>query len=305
MIKTIPMMPLPFSFVKGMLRIFYPVSSRFASAFPSIGKNLELLDSEIGKKDYISGAIFTFVIYFILISLILLGVARQVAPEVLRSMETQMMVVLLAFLISFAILIYILILPYWLLTKKIRAVEKDLLFVTRHLMVQTAAGVPLFDAMVSVSERYNDENLDYGEASREFEKIVLMVRTGKDFTEALEESAANNASLYYRKVVWQLANAHRAGADIGDVLKNLVEYLSAEQRIMIQDYGSQLNPLALFYMIICVIGPTMGLIFLMVVSTFVELNISELTFIVILLVLVVIQITFMGLIKSRRPRVAI
>jgi len=298
-------MPLPFSFAKGMLRPFYPLSSRFANTFPSIGKNLNLLESRIGTKDYISGAMLTFLIYFILISAVLWAVAGKTFPDVLATIESQALLILISFAISFAIFAYTLVLPHWLLSKKIRAVEKDLLFVTRHLMVQTTAGVPIFDAIVSVGEKYNDENLDYGEASREFEKIVLMVRTGKDFTEALEESAANNPSLFYRKVVWQLSNANRAGADIGDVLRNLVEYLSAEQRIMIQDYGSQLNPLALFYMIMCVIAPTMGLIFLMIVSTFVEINITELTFVVILLGLIVIQLTFMGLIKSRRPRVAI
>ena len=88
-------------------------------------------------------------------------------------------------------------------------------------------------------------------------------------------------------------------------IRNGAQDFSEEQRIMIRDYGSQLNPLALFYMMVCIIAPTMGLIFLMVASTFVQLDLSDLSFVAITLVLVLMQVMFIGLIKSRRPRVAI
>jgi pilus assembly protein TadC len=304
-IRTIPFMPIPYKAAKSFIRGFYPFSSRLMKFFPRLKEDLETIDSIISAKDYLSGALFTFCFYFVILLVIFLAAAYRMNSELLDTIPGRLQLIALALLIPAAIFLNTVILPRWFASKKIRELEKDLLFATRHLMIQTTAGVPLFDAVVSVSEEYGNPKLDYGIISREFKKIVAEVRTGGGFTEALEKSAARNASLYYRKVVWQLANATRAGSDIGNVLKNMVEYLSAEQRIMIQDYGSQLNPLALFYMLTCIIAPTMGLIFLMILSTFVELNITPLTFVAILLLLLVLQITFVGLIKSRRPKVAI
>lgn len=121
----------------------------------------------------------------------------------------------------------------------------------------------------------------------------------------MEDSAVRNPSPYYRRVLWQLANANKAGANIGYVLRDVVEFLSNDQRIMIREYGSQLNPLALFYMFTCVIAPTMGLIFLAITTIISSIPVNEAMFIAILMFLGVFQMMFIGLIKSRRPVVAI
>lgn len=103
----------------------------------------------------------------------------------------------------------------------------------------------------------------------------------------------------------QLSNANRAGANIRFVLNDVVDFLSNEQQIKIREYGSMLNPLSLFYMFSSIIAPSMGIIFLTIISTLVDLNISEWMFVLILLLLGVLQIMFIGLIKSRRPVVAL
>ncbi len=305
MLDTIPFMPFRYEAAKSYIRGFYPIGSRILRFFPALGKDLELINSKITAKDYISGALFSFTFYFVFLFAFITLAAYQFSPDMLDDAGTRAQLVFISFSLPTLMFFFTMILPHWFLSKKTRDVEKSLLFATRHLMIQTSAGVPLFDAIVSVSERHEDEKLDYGEVSEEFDKIVVEVRTGKDLTTALEDSAVRNSSLYYRQLIWQLANANRSGADMGDVLRNLVEYLSEEQRIMIRDYGSQLNPLALFYMMVCIIAPTMGLVFLMVASTFVQLELTDLSFVAITLVLVVMQIMFIGLIKSRRPRVAI
>lgn len=303
--KKIPFLPFSYASLKKYIRGFYPISSRILRILPFIGKNLETEGSDINPKEYVGAMLLIFTFYFSVLFVFLTGTAYFTRPRILLDSNIRIYIVLISLSLPSIMFIYLMIMPYWNMTKKIREIEKNLLFATRHLMIQTTAGVPLFDAIVSVSENYNDERMDYGEISREFRKIVVGVRTGEELTTALEKSASRNASFYYRQVVWQLANANRAGADIGEALRNLVEYLSDEQRIMIQDYGSQLNPLALFYMITCIIAPTMGLVFLMVTSSFIELQINDFTFLVVLIGLFLTQIIFMGLIKSRRPRVAL
>ena len=225
--------------------------------------------------------------------------------DLLADLKTRMVMFFLSIMISLSIFAYIIVFPRWIVSKRKLELERNLLFATRHIMIQTSAGVPLFDSIVGVSEEYDDPDLNYGEISREFEKIVKEVKGGKDLSVALEESSVRNPSSYYRRVIWQLANANRAGGNIGIVLKEVVEFLSEEQKIMIKNYGSQLNPLALFYMLTCVIGPTMGIILLSIATTLADISINEFTLSVILIFLVVAQIMFIGIIKSRRPTVAL
>lgn len=303
MIDSIPLMPLPYKPLKPLIRGFYPIASRLIKFFPTLNLELDEINSKLNGKEYLSGALLTFTAYTILIGFIL--VAWSYRLDLLSELYNRVLIITATFLISFFIFFYILLIPRWLRNKQKGELERHLLFATRHLMIQTTAGVPLFDALVSVSEEYEDENLDYGEISREFKRIVKEVRGGNELTFALEESAKRNASPYYRRIIWQLANSNKAGANVGSVLKNMVEFLSNEQRILIRQYGSQLNPLALFYMFTCVIAPTMGVVLLMIASTFVDLAINELLFIVIWISLLVFQIIFIGLIKSRRPKVAL
>ncbi len=303
MTESVPFMPFPYKVAKPLIHGFIPVSSFLVKFFPSLDSELEEIGSKLESKDYLGGALVSFLTYFSVIFLLLGMWAFRL--ELLGDLGTRLLILLISFMFAFAIFFYTMLFPKWTSTKKKDELERNLLFATRHLMIQTNAGVPLFDAMVSISEEYGDPNFDYGGISREFKKIIKEVRSGRELTEALEDSARRNPSPYYRRVVWQLANSNKAGANIGTVLKDMVEFLSDEQRISIRNYGSQLNPLALFYMLTCVIAPTMGLVFLMIMSTFVDIPITEITFAVILVLLMVIQILFIGLIKSRRPKVAL
>lgn len=303
MIKTIPLMPFPFKVAKPIIKGFYPVAEIALKFFPGLKLELQEAESKLKARDYLGGAIFSFCFYFLVFIIMLGGWARRTGQ--LDDVGIRLTIVAFTLLVSGAIFFYTMLIPRWIVSKKKGELERYLLFAARHLMIQTNAGVPLFDAMVSVSEKYGDANLDYGEVSTEFKRIIKEVKSGKDLGKAFDESASRNPSPYYRRIIWQLSNAHNSGAAIGPVLKGVVDFLSDEQRIMIRDYGSQLNPLALFYMLTCIIAPTMGVIFLMIASTFVEVPVNEMTFGVIALFLVVMQMMFIGLIKSRRPTVAL
>jgi flagellar protein FlaJ len=303
MITTIPLLPFPYKAIKGVCKSLYPISSKLVEAFPSLEEELRNMDSRLSAKEYMSASIFMLGFYFSVISFIMGTWAYR--SEAVEGVEGWATLLLVAFAISLSLFMYAMIFPKWLFSKKKVELERNLLFATRHIMVQVSAGVPLFDALVSASEQYGNAEMDYGEISKEFNKIVKEVRGGKELTQALEESAMRNPSQYYRRVIWQLSNSQKAGTDVGVSLESVVEFLSNEQRIMIRDYGSQLNPLALFYMLMCVIAPSMGLVFMMIASTLVELPLNEGTFGVMLAALLVMQVMFIGIIKNRRPKVAI
>ncbi|MFA6907431.1 MAG: type II secretion system F family protein, partial [Candidatus Micrarchaeia archaeon] len=188
--------------------------------------------------------------------------------------------------------------PRYLVRKKVASIDRNLLFAARHLRIQTTAGTPLFESLVSASH-------GYGEVSEEFEKIVATVQVGTGLADALEDSALKNPSYYYNRILWQMSNAVKAGTDIGPVLSEIVDFLAEEQRIEMKNYGAQLNTLAIMYLMACIIMPTISLIFLMVISSFVDVPITNTVLLLILVALVFIQYMFIGIIESRRPNVSI
>ncbi|VVB65880.1 Type II secretion system (T2SS), protein F [Candidatus Gugararchaeum adminiculabundum] len=308
-VNAIPFLPVSVKRARKIGHGFYPIAALLEGMFPGLDLDLEQSENELRPKEYIGCALLVFTIYFALIGIVGIGMALRLGWEM--ELKQRLLILFGAFSIAFIIFGYIMLYPKWRGSKKKLETEKNLLFAMRHLMIQTTAGVPLFDSMISVSEesatgaRGEGVKTGYGEISREFRRVVAEVRGGKELSAALEQSAERNPSQYYRRAMTQLSNANRAGVKITTVLAELVDFLATDQMIKVREYGSQLNTLALFYMFACIIAPTMGTIFLAVASTLTPMQMGEPIFIGILMGIVTAQIMFLGLIKSRRPSVAL
>jgi flagellar protein FlaJ len=144
----------------------------------------------------------------------------------------------------------------------------------------------------------------YEKLSDEFMKIVKNINAGKSQIEALNEASERNPSLYFRRALWQIVNAIKAGSDIGNTLEVITNDLSDKQINEIKSYGQELNPWTMMYMIVAVIAPSLGVTFLIILSSFSGISIPELIFPAILLGLFLFQIFFIGFIKSKRPSIA-
>ena len=188
--------------------------------------------------------------------------------------------------------------PRMLVRKRARKIEEDLPYALRHLLIQVKSGVPLYHAMVAVSE-------GYGEASHEFREIIEQINTGRSQTEALEDSISKNPSLPLRRALWQLLTAIKTGADLTKSLESTVEEILQEQLISIKKYGQELNPWTLFYMMFGVIVPSLGITFLMILASFTGLQIGAEMLAVALFMLLVFQYFFVQVVKNKRPSVKI
>lgn len=181
--------------------------------------------------------------------------------------------------------------------KKIsRRLEKDLPYALRHMLIEVRSGISLYEAMVSVSE-------DYGEASREFERIVRDINGGKPQVKALEDSIVRNPSTQYRRAMWQMINALKSGTDISNTLETLVDSMVKKQKLEVKRYGKELNPYVLVYLMVAVIVPSLGVTFLIVLSTFTGVGLNQFTFFQILGGLILFQVFFLNFVKSKRPDV--
>ena len=95
----------------------------------------------------------------------------------------------------------------------------------------------------------------------------------------------------------------KSGATLDNVIEEIISLLSEEQILQIQKYGSQLNPLAMFYMLVAVIAPSLGMTFLIILSSFINLPeiMTKIIFWSVFVSVMFFQLMFMGIIKSKRP----
>lgn len=180
--------------------------------------------------------------------------------------------------------------------RRSRKLEKDLPYALRHMLIEVRSGIALYEAMVSVSE-------DYGEASKEFNRIVKDINGGKPQIEALEDSIVRNPSTQYRRAMWQMINALKSGTDISNTLETLVESMIKQQKLEVKRYGKELNPYVLVYLMIAVIVPSLGVTFMIVLSTFTGVGLGKFTFYQIIGGLILFQLFFLNFVKSKRPEV--
>jgi flagellar protein FlaJ len=292
--QRIPFVPFPLEKAKNFAKPFLGISSKLVKFFPGLDAKLLQAGINLKAREYLSVAIFSsffwFFLVFCLFSLFLI-----------KNLTLNFFLILFfsSLAISFLSFTYINLYPNLIVIRKIKDIEKNLPFAMRHLLVQVKSGVSLFDAMGSVAEG------GYGLVSVEFGKCVKQIATGIDVKDALEEMAFKNPSVYFRRTIWQLVNSMRSGVDIGDSLSLLVSNISQEQRVAIRRYGAQLSPLALLYMMLAVILPTLGITFLVILSTFSGISIPTFIFYLILVALAVFQFMLIGIIKNRMPAVEI
>ncbi len=292
----IPFCPFPYGKARRMARGFLGYGEILVHLNPNIKIEMVQANLRFNPIEYMAIAIFTTIYYFFFIlgSFIFINIMMDapVAPEIGFNIA-------LSILFSLVIFSLIKIHPGVKVQQRVRSVEKDLLFAMRHLLIEVKAGIPLFDAMKGVARG------EYGMVSSEFKRTVNDVEGGKPQLEALEELALRIVSLDFRRAIWQLISSIKSGADIGDTLTSTVNIFAEAQKIRIRRYGQELNPFAMMYMMFAVVIPSLGITFIIILSSFGAVSFPIYLMLPGLLALTVFfQIFFMNFIKSRRPEVS-
>ncbi len=284
----IPFVPFPLKKALKISRIFQGIANGIAKSIPSMKLDLYQAGMDIAPRDYASLAVFTGFFYFVMMFPLIFAVGLIVG----RVDFVPPLAV--SGIFSVFVYFYILRFPKLKAARRTRKLERDLLGALQHILIEIKSGVPLFNALLGVSD-------GYGEVSDEFKKVVKEINAGTAEIESLERSSKRNPSLHFRRALWQITNAIRAGSDIANALEAIVNALTAEQVIAIRRYGQELSPYAMMYMLIAVIMPTLGITFLIILSSFAGLNIPTYIFPVIILALGIFQFFYMGIIKTKRP----
>jgi archaeal flagellar protein FlaJ len=258
-----------------------------------IGEDLKNAGIEITREEYISICLRTFMFIFF-ISLV-------VATTILLFFITWYKALAIGFIIAFVFSIFIFssqfFYPGMYVQKRERNIEKNLIAGLQDIVVQLTSGIPLFTVLVNIS------SVDYGELSVEFKKAVKRINAGTPEQKVLEDLSKRNPSVLFRRVLWQISNGMNAGSDMTLIIKDNIKALHEEQTIQIQNYGNSLNPLIVFYMLVAIIIPSLAVTFLTLIASLVNLgsNMAYMGFIGLFVFVVLMQILFLGVIKSRRP----
>jgi flagellar protein FlaJ len=174
-------------------------------------------------------------------------------------------------------------------------IERDILFAARDMIISLRSGMPLFNAITSVST-------GYGDASKEFAKIVERVQLGMPLEDAIDQTVSESKSKSFRRLMLQAAVSIRAGADIVSALQSVIDQLSQERIIELRRYGQRLNAIAMFYMLFGIILPSMGIAVITILTTFIAIFTINTTILELAIVgIIFLQIVFLELIIGSRP----
>jgi len=175
-----------------------------------------------------------------------------------------------------------------------RSINQEIIFAGRFLIIELQSGVPIYNAFINLGKNYET-------IGPSFKEIVEKVNLGTTIEDAINEAITLTPSPELRKLMWQVLNAMRTGADVADSLNAVIDQIVRQQQIAVKEYGRKLNPLAMFYMMIAVIVPSLGTTVLIVLATFIGFNLPLVVLLVVAGMVGFVQFMFFAIIKSARP----
>ncbi|MFP4524084.1 MAG: type II secretion system F family protein [Candidatus Woesearchaeota archaeon] len=174
------------------------------------------------------------------------------------------------------------------------AINQEIIFAGRFLLIELESGVPLYDTFKNLSKNYES-------IGQYFAEIVEKVDLGTEMEDAINEAIMLTPSPNFRKLLWQVLNSLKTGSDVTDSLNVVIDQIVREQQIAVKEYGRKLNPIAMFYMMAAIIVPSLGTTMLVVMATFIGFQLSLPVLLVISGLIGFMQFMFLSIIKTMRP----
>src|SRR3989344_2288279 len=289
---NIPYCFLPWNIIKKGAAAFYWLSDFINKSMPEVELELKKAEMNIRARNYVAAAIFSDVVLFVFLMILtsMIFLKYQAGYALFVAFGVSAIISLFVF---FQQIMY----PRAIMNRKVKGIERHLLSALSTMQIQLNSGIPLYNVIVSIS------NEDYGGVSEQFRKAVKEINAGMHQVNVFENLASENPSIYFQRTMWQIVTAMKSGADLGNAISRIIHSLSEEQLVSVQAYGSKLNPLTMFYMLIVVIVPALAVTFFVVMSSFLALNESAMKglFWGMYGVVFLFQLFFMSMIASKRP----
>lgn len=276
-------------------RKFVWIGERLKGIFANLKYNLQQVDIRILPEKYLTAAFFSALVYGIIFFFVFY------ALFFFRNSEISPQNSLLSFLIGFAFFCIFFLLhvlyPGIMAKNYAKSIDQKLIFALKSMLIQVNSGVSLFDALVNISRS------NYGTVSREFKALTKNISSGESETKALEKLALKTKSDYLKKTTWQLVSSIKSGASLQKALGSIVANLASQQTREIKNYAAELNLWILMYLLLAAAVPTLGITFLVILSSLGGAAIGPEHVLLIVFGSFAIQMVLIGFVKNKAPQV--
>ncbi len=178
-------------------------------------------------------------------------------------------------------------------------INQDLVFALKSMLIQVKSGIPLFSSIENTAKG------NYGTVSKEFQYVVNDITAGTSESKAIEKMALRTKSDYLKKAGWQIVNSIKSGASVVSALETTIETLTANQMRSIKNYSAELNLWILIYLLLAAAIPTLGITFMIILSSMGGTSITEMHIIATIAFAFIVQIILIGFVKNRKPKVVL
>jgi pilus assembly protein TadC len=274
--------------------IIVDIIHKIARLFPYLQNELRIAHLKYRPEEFIRRTIKLTLILSVVITIFVFFI--------LSAFKLSLALVPFVFLISFFLFFFFLLqAPKSEIKKRARELDREVLFAGRFLLVKLNSGRPLINALYDASH-------SYGISSKYFKEIVDDITMGTPIEKAIDNAIKYTPSEKFRKVMFQIGNAIKIGTDVSGPLSVALDEISREQMIEIQRYSKKLSSLTLFYMLLAVIMPSLGMAMMVVIGSLMGIFDESVTFTVfggVIVFLVCVQLIFISIFKANRVSVNI
>lgn len=191
---------------------------------------------------------------------------------------------------------YLLKIPDFHIIKTEKEIKKELMFAMKFLLIELESGIQVYNAFKNIRR-------DYPMIGKFFGEVVDRIDYGKSMDEALSSVVKNCPSENLKMIFAQVQNSMKTGADLATALSTTADQFTRQQRIEVDEYSKKLNPIAMFYMIVAVIFPSIGFIMLIIITSFIGFQIDLPIMLIIVGMIGFMQFMFISMVKTIRPAV--
>lgn len=283
-------------FTRYAFRMFGKFSESVSEIFPDVKMDLKKARMKYSTQEYLSLALFTTFIIFIIALPPLSFLFSFFTGAFLFGFITAFTVDICIALLTF---IFFLNYPRFVKGDRAKEIERSLPFASLYLSTVVSSKLPLhkafelftkFSGYKSISEEVNMINQD----------IKLF---GLDINTALERAVYRTPSKSLSELFWGILSTMRAGADISLYLKQKSESFMTEYRRKLYEFSRSLTVYVEVYLTAIVLGAIFFTILTAIISGIsgAAKNIILLQFFLIFVFIPLISIIFIFLIRSAAP----
>jgi len=283
---------------KLAFRLFSQVSEKVSGYFLDVKSNLKRARIKLSVQEYISIAIMTAFIVFVVGFPILSFLFGLMFRTFLFSFISSFTVTIALTIGAFAVVLNY---PKLIIDQKERSINNSLPFATLYLSTIASTKLPLHKVF-DIFARFSD----YGNLTKEVELISNEIELfGLDINTALERAIDRSPSKELKELLWGMLSTRRSGGDLHAYLREAAANLTNDYRRKLYEFSHQLTLYIEIYLTAIVVGAIFFTILTSIISglggAMQTSNIIVLQFLLIFCFMPMVSVLFIIFVKTITP----